>query len=181
MLIKDFFLFFIIYFICTLTALVFQIIIVRFFNSRSFSMQMLGWPILSVLVSSFFCWALISKQFSNMESYYLANLGAGMAAIFSFSLYTFFGPITADRSTAAQMIVLLHDTPTELTRMELLNRFNVKNLLEKRYEECLRARIICDKNGGVVLTPKGRFIAKLYIFLIKILDLQNKPQYKELF
>jgi hypothetical protein len=50
---------------------------------------------------------LIADYFSTIESHVLSTAGSGLAAIFACGLYTFLGPVTADRSLASQLLVLL--------------------------------------------------------------------------
>ena len=72
--IKDISLFFVIYFIFIAFSAVFQIIVTRVIRPKGFFTQILGLPIISVMLGSVFCYLFLSMQFSNISSYYLANL-----------------------------------------------------------------------------------------------------------
>jgi hypothetical protein len=135
--------------------------------------------VLSVTVLSYF---FVSGLFSSPESYAVAATGSGVAAIFAGGLYTFLGPVTADRSLASQLLVFLfHRAGAECSREELYHRFDATGFIEKRIEECRKENVIEDRGDTVVLTERGKRIARVYIFLLRALGLRERDDYKEYF
>ncbi len=132
-----------------------------------------------VAVSSYF---LISDWFSTFESYALSVAGSGIGAIFACGLYTFLGPLTADRSLASQLLVFLYKKAgSECSREELYHRFDSAGFIEKRIDECEKEAIIEDFGETVKLTEKGKRIARGYIFLLRSLGLRERKEYKQYF
>ena len=108
-------------------------------------------------------------------------MGAALAAMFTCGLYAFLGPLTADRSFAAQLIMFLYDSNKNWEKKDILYRFNNEAVLEKRLDECLRAKLIDKKEGNLLLTPKGKKLAWCYQWLFNALNLSRRLQYKNYF
>jgi len=84
-----------------------QIIIIRLFANKDLLYSSVFTAFLSVFLVVLPSYFLIADYFSTIESHVLSAAGSGLAAIFACGLYTFLGPVTADRSLASQLLVLL--------------------------------------------------------------------------
>ena len=159
-----------------------QIIILRLFTNRDLLYSSVFTAFLSVflvIISSYF---LIADHFSSMESFVLSAAGSGLAAIFACGLYTFLGPVTADRSLASQLLVLLHNMPSAtIPRDDLFPLFNSVGFIEKRIDECKKEAIIVERNDSIILTEKGKRIAGMYIFLLRAINMCERKEYKQYF
>ena len=116
-----------------------------------------------VTISSYF---LISDWFSTFESYALSVTGSGIAAIFASGLYTFLGPVTADRSLASQLLVFLFSKEGAVcSREELFHRFDSADFIEKRIDEFRKEYIIKDINETIILREKVKGLqGRIYFF-----------------
>ena len=173
--------FFLIYFFCLAVFVFLHWIALRSYDSKSVLIYIAGIIIVSVLIASALSWIWISKFFSSFEVYVLANTGAALAAVFTCGLYAFLGPVTADRSIAVQLVIFLYNSKQGESKEEISRRFNTRAVLDKRYEECLRAKIIKEQDGQITLTPKGQRIAQIYLLMLQGLGLLKRSQYKNYF
>ncbi|MEW6145803.1 MAG: hypothetical protein AB1598_12380 [Thermodesulfobacteriota bacterium] len=159
-----------------------QIVILRIFAEINILCSSAVAVVLSVSSVTILSYFLVSGLFSTPQSYAVSAAGSGAAAVFACGLYTFLGPATADRSLACQLLVFLYGRAGTAYGLEELNlRFDSLGFIEKRINECRREDIIEDFNGTVVLTEKGKRIAKVYIFLLRSLGLRERSDYKEYF
>jgi hypothetical protein len=159
-----------------------HIVILRIFAKSNILYSSVSAVFLSVSLVTILSYFLVSGLFSTPQSYAVSAAGSGAAAVFACGLYTFFGPATADRSLACQLLVFLYSkTGTACMREELYLRFDSLGFLEKRIKECREEDIIEDDNGTIVLTEKGKRIALVYIFLLRSLGLRERNDYREYF
>ena len=154
---------------------------IRWHDSKNFLSYIAGMISVSVVIVSLGSWFFLSRFFSNFEAYLLANTGAALAAVFTCGLYAFLGPVTADRSFAVQMVMFLYKSKRPYSRQEIIERLDTSPILEKRYEECMRAKIMKEENGQIILTKKGRRVGWLYALIFDGLNLSNRSQYKNYF
>jgi hypothetical protein len=159
-----------------------HIVILRIFAKSNILYTSASAVFLSVLSVTVLSYFLVSCLFSTPQSYAVSAAGSGVAAVFACGLYTFLGPATADRSLACQLLVFLYSKAGTACRREDLNlRFDSTGFIEKRIDECKKEDIIEDINGTMVLTEKGKRIARVYIFLLRSLGLRERSDYKEYF
>ncbi|MFI5323198.1 MAG: hypothetical protein ACHQ6U_06640 [Thermodesulfobacteriota bacterium] len=159
-----------------------HIVILRVFAAKNILYTSAFTAVLSVAIVTLSSYFLVSDWFSTIESYALSVTGSGISAIFACGLYTFLGPVTADRSLASQMLVFIFNKAgTECRREELYHRFDAAGFIEKRINECTKENVAEDLNETVVLTERGKRLAKVYIFLLRTLGLRERNDYKEYF
>lgn len=177
----DVLLLFLIYGSCLIVCFLFHYLASRFFSPKGFFSFLIAVNLLSVAAVSVLAHFLAARFFSSFEAYCLSNLGAGLAAFFTCNYYAIIGPITADRSLTAHLLVFLSRFPEGLERGQIVRQYDASAFLEKRYEECARAGIIRDVGGRMTLTAKGRRIAGIYVFLMRLLRLSRKPHFRDYF
>ncbi len=182
MILTDLFLFCSLFLFQILFFFLLHVIVLRIFVKRNILYTSTLTIILSVLSVTFLSYALVSGLFSSPESYAVSAAGSGLAAIFACGLYTFLGPATADRSLACQLLVFLSGKPgAECSREELYRLFDPAGFIEKRIDECKVENIIEDPGKTIILTDKGKRIARIYEFLLSSLRLRGRNGYKEYF
>ena len=159
-----------------------HLVILRIFAKCNILYSSVLMVFLSVLSITLLSYVFISGRFSSRESYAVAAVGSGIAAIFACGLYTFLGPATADRSLACQLLVFLGGQPGSEYRREALYRlFDSAGFIEKRIDECKKENILEDLGETIILTDKGKSIAKIYKFILRSLGLRERNDYKEYF
>lgn len=170
-------------FLLGITAfLILHYFILRGFLKTSLLHCSIAAAFLAVGAVTVFSYYILSGLFSSIETYAVAAAGSGLAVLFASGLYTFLGPATADRSLACQMLVYLYEKPGgRIGREELLGKFDPGDFVEKRIEECRMEGILVDEGGSVVLTDKGRSVAKPYVYLIRLLRLRERAGYVQYF
>ncbi len=182
MLLNDLALFFSLFLFQIFFFLLLHFVILRIFAKSNLLYSSVFTSILSVVLVALLSYFLVSDLFSTPESYAVSAAGSGIAAIFACGLYTFLGPATADRSLACQLLVFLSNKAgAECRREELYHRFDPVGFIEKRIDECRKENIIEDCDETIVLTDKGKRIARVYIFLLRSLGLRERNDYKEYF
>ena len=107
---SDIALFLLIYVSCIVSFLITHTFLFRIIHPRNPLKFIIGVTLGSIMAVSLFCAFFLSHFFSRFGIYILANLAAALAALFTCGLYSFLVPITAERSTAAQMIIFLYET-----------------------------------------------------------------------
>ena len=159
-----------------------QIIVLRLFPNKDLLYSSVFTAFLSVLIAMILSYFLIAEYFTSKESYVISVVGSGLAAIFASGLYTFLGPVTADRSLASQLLVFLSTMPdSRTTKDNVFKSYNSNGFMEKRFEECRKEQIITETTETVALTKKGKKFAKVYIFLLNALSLRNRVEYRHYF
>lgn len=182
MILNDLALFFCLFLLQILFFFLLHVVILRIFTKNNILHSSALTVFLSVLPVTILSYYLVSDLFSTRGSYAVAAAGSGIAAIFACGLYTFLGPATADRSLASQLLVFLCGRAgAECRRKELYNRFDSAGFIEKRIDECKKEDIIEDLGETIVLTERGKRIARVYIFLLRFLGLRERDDYKEYF
>jgi hypothetical protein len=178
---NDLLLFCCLFLLQTITFLGAQFAILRLFANERLLYSSVAAIIISVAFITLLSYFLVSDYFSGIESFAVSLLGSGLATVFGCSLYTFLGPATADRSLASHLLILLYNMPGGSSREEILLRFNPSGFIEKRIDECKKENIIADQNGTLILTEKGKIIARVYNFLLCFLRLRERNAYIEYF
>jgi len=182
MFITDLLLFFTLLIAHIMLFLITHWIILRRFTRDNIICSFLMATFLSVTLISLLSYVFISSFFSSFSCYIISMIGTALSAIFAFGLYAFLGPITADRSLACQLIILLNkfDAPGE-SLDNIQRRFDQTNFIQKRIDECKMGGIVQEINGKIFLSKKGSELAQIYIFLLNWLNIKNRKEYKEYF
>ncbi len=182
MILTDITLFFSLFLSQLISFFLLHIIILRIFAKNNLLYSSTITVLLSVPSVTLLSYYLVSGFFSSRESYAVAAAGSTLAAVFACGLYTFLGPVTADRSLACQLMVFLAGRPgAEYRREEIYNRFDSADFIEKRLDEFRKENIIDERVEPIILTDKGRRITAVYIFLLRSLGLRERSDYREYF
>jgi len=119
-------------------------------------------------------WTFFSLQFSSANSAVLACVAAPLTFLGFSGVYALLGPVSGDRSISAHMVIHFLRSPKGVLSFEQLETvFPSKRVFEKRIEECLELGILSKENDSLVLTDKGKKIAKFFQSLIKILNIKE--------
>lgn len=120
--------------------------------------------------------------FSSEAVFYVAITGMWIAGFFAAGLYAFLGPATADRSCTAHFLMLLRaQADHSHDAQRLIDRFDGRAFMRKRFKECLQARLICWEDGHVSLTDKGRCVARLYAAQLSSFHLDQRHEFDDPF
>lgn len=124
----------------------------------------------------------LRPAFSSHASYCVAATGTIVAGFFAAGLYAFLGPATADRSCTAHFLLLMRRKPGHAFSAEqLISQFDGRVFMEKRFDECLRARLIQREQDRVLLTDKGLWMARLYAAQLSGLRLDQRDEFDDSF
>ncbi len=101
----------------------------------------------------------------------IVNFALFCAIVFA---YGSMGPIMADRSVSVFLLILLdEDREGKGSGDELANRLGGHAMFDKRYFEHEDVGALKKNGDTLTITPKGRRIAKFYMFLINLLKLKK--------
>ena len=109
MLVNDIALFCFLFLFQIISFLVLHFIILRLFANKNLLYSSAVTILLSIVILTLLSYFLIFDLFSAIESFALSVIGSGLATIFACGLYTFLGPVTADRSLACHLFILLYN------------------------------------------------------------------------
>ena len=157
-------------------------IVLRSFRKRNLLYCAAASAFAATGIAILFGYFLFSGMFSSGGAWAVSITGSALASLFACGLYTFLGPVTADRSLACQMLVSLRESPGgKGTREKLLRGFDPDGFVEKRIDECKEEAILVEADGELALTEKGQKLADKYIFLLQLLRLKERAGYVQYF
>ena len=148
----------------------------NFFQTNKVASVLNFSTVLSVMGGSLLSYYLFSSQFESADLLLVTITGAAGAAFFALSLYGFMGPVCADRSLSAHMVIILNSAGGVLTKMQLKEKYTQDMVLDKRLEEHHEVGVIKLDSDNIILTTKGRRIAYAYELMIKILKMKKNYQ-----
>ena len=120
--------------------------------------------------------------FSSASCYAVALGGTLLTSFFAAGLYSFLGPATADRSCTAHFLMLLRECPNATAESEqLIERFDGRVFMEKRFAECCNANLIQLDGATVRLTSKGMRMANLYAVQLHGFHLHRRAEFENSF
>ena len=161
--------------------LVIQWLVARFLVRRHLLPVSTGVALVTAGAVSIAGWFTLPAFFSSKEALVLALVGSATTSLFAAGLYSFLGPITADRSCASQMLQFFVDSGRGLSREAIQHAFDADGFVDKRIVECLDGGLIRDEGGVFVLTPRGQRLAAVYRFLSSLLALESMSEYRPYF
>jgi hypothetical protein len=130
--------------------------------------------VLATLITGVLSFVLLKPYYTSDSTFYIGSFGILLAAIFFLGLFSYAGPICADRSISVAMAILLTRAPQfTLTKQKLEELYSNDKILGKRYEEFREAGVVLIQNETLVLTKKGQKIAQFYMLLLKFLNLKE--------
>ena len=110
------------------------------------------------------------------------SFDASVACFFTYQLFFFLGPATADRSLTAHFLMLLLDSPEQtLSQKEVLKRYKGDSFLLKRYDECGEAGLVHRRDSSLTLTGQGKLFARMYSALVSLYQLDQRSRWHTLF
>ena len=114
-------------------------------------------------------------MYSSLDAWVLGTLG-GITTFFGIgALSVLLGPASVDRSVTAHILIYLARAPNEeLTDEELMRQYSGRIILQKRFEEMQGVGAITRHEGNLRLTGKGRRLAVVYMWIIKIFRLDER-------
>ena len=133
-----------------------------------------GIAVISSALTAVLAWLLFLGWYSSSDMLVLSTLGAITTFLGFGGIGVLFGPASADRSITAHILIYLARAPGEqLMADELLSRYTGAVILQKRFEEMRGVGVITQHDGKLKLTSKGKLLAHFYLWIIKILRLQE--------
>lgn len=104
-----------------------------------------------------------------------------LVLIFSLNLVFFTHiPVTADRSISVFILGYMNNNSDKtISSQDMANIFTGKYLYEydamtKRFNEQIVSGNIVENNNGFKITKRGQLIIKIYVFVAKLFDINNK-------
>lgn len=108
--------------------------------------------------------------FSSRSVALVAAVGGALTFAGFAGAYALVLPISVDRSLSAHVVGLVHSSPGgRLKRSELFRLYPHDAILGKRLRECRDAGIVEWTGDELVITPKGRRIARIYFALDRLM------------
>jgi hypothetical protein len=108
----------------------------------------------------------LASLFSSQAVAVVASVGGALTFAGFAGAYALVLPISVDRSLSAHVVGLVYSSPGgRLKRSELLRLYSHEAILGKRMRECRDAHIVEWQGDDLVITPKGRRIARVYFAL----------------
>lgn len=147
MLMADIRLFFLMLLLHAISFLALHFIVLWFATRIDPLVSLAATSMASIIFVSLLSYYLFSSRFSTFDSFAVSMLGTAFASFFGSLLYSFLGPLTADRSLGSHLITLLAKIDTGCSFDEISRHFESKLFIEKRIDEYLKAKIIVDKGG----------------------------------
>lgn len=153
--------------------LIFHIVVIRYITVKKFNTTLQICNILVGILIAVVSLLLLKDYFPTEDLHQLMTLiaiswGMGLCA-----LYSLLGASMADRSLTAAMLMKLYNAhDNKMPESEICQSLE-KKIFDKRIAEHQEISVVNVYNNIVKLTPKGRKIAKAYLFLLKLLRLND--------
>jgi hypothetical protein len=162
--------------VVTIIYLVIQFLHFRIFTDSIVLYSLLADAILSILVCGLGL-VLFYKQFETTTW-----INAMIIFLLSSTLYATLGPTMCDRSLSTFLLLEVRDANERgevLTSEKLVHLVDEKYVMKdhmvmKRLREYEKSGVVRTEQGAITMTPRGRFIAGIFDFFYKFLNLQRK-------
>lgn len=106
----------------------------------------------------------------------------GTTAFFAYQLFFFLGPVTADRSLTAHLLLYLRaQGPRSVPVEQVVEEYAPREFITKRFDECLGASLIRQEGQDIGLTRRGRVFARVYAGLLRTYRLRQRNQWHDSF
>ena len=111
--------------------------------------------------------------FSSEGAKAVACIGGAVSFLGFGGLYNLLGPTSVDRSISAHILSLIYEAPGhQMSREDLFGYYTHADVLEKRFDECVRIGVIERHDSRLALTRSGRRIGFFYSVLGKLLGIR---------
>lgn len=114
--------------------------------------------------------------FLNLKFRYLNTEDIVLTWVMYFALglgYLMTYPAVQAISPSLEMLLYIAKSPEGLTEEELVERFNIKNLVEDRLSDLEEENLAYEKEGQMILTSKGNMLASFMMIQRKIYGLET--------
>ena len=125
-------------------------------------------------MTGFVSWLLLFRFYPSLEISILVSLISVSSFLGLSSVYALIGPISADRSVTAHLLIHMVQSPNRsISIKDLTSKYNDNLIIQKRFKELDDVGAITRFANHMEVTYKGVVIAKIFLFLIRILKLQK--------
>jgi hypothetical protein len=127
----------------------------------------------AAVVAGTIVWLAFGGLFSSEGAKAVACVGGGVSFLGFGGVYNLLGPTSVDRSVSAHMVNLIYQAPGHrMTKEDLLAYYTQEDVLEKRFEECVRIGAI-ERNGSqLTLTVSGCRISLTFAIMGRVIGIR---------
>jgi hypothetical protein len=128
--------------------------------------------IASAIIGGAAVWLVCGGLFSAPGAKAVACVGGGIAFLGFGGTYNLIGPASVDRSISVHLVGLVNQqAERRMASTDLFRYYPLADVLEKRFAECAEVGVFERQGADIVLTPRGRRIARVYAGIGKLLGL----------
>ena len=128
--------------------------------------------IASAIMGGATVWLVCGDLFSAPGAKAVACVGGGIAFLGFGSTYNLIGPASVDRSISVHLVSLVNQqAKRRMASADLFHYYPHADVFEKRFAECSEVGVFERQGADILLTARGRRIARVYAGMGKLLGL----------
>jgi hypothetical protein len=118
-------------------------------------------------------WVAAGPLFSSEGTRLLGSVAGALTSVGFAIFYTLIGPVSADRSISAHMVMHFLEEPSHsLTETELARLYPPEEVFRKRFGECIDVGVLTQEGERYRLTSKGVRIARFFRSMVSLLRIE---------